>query len=885
MIIELVKGVALLLALSFLQSVNIRFWRDHKVAGQLTSGVLFGAICVVGMMTPIVVTPGVIVDARSVVLSMAGLFGGPLVGGLAAGIAVAYRFWLGGGGVGMAVTLMVSSVAFGLLYRHTVHRGWTRIGVVPLLVFGFLIHGIGFFLFIVFPVGNAQQGLANLALPMLLTFTPATLFLGLLLQDGERRHETELALRESESRFRNLLQDIPAVSVQGYAPDGTTRYWNKASERLYGYTAGEAIGRKLQDLIIPPEMREGVRQAMHQMFETRQPIPAGELSLLRKDGSRVPVFSSHAYVHQPGREPEMFCIDIDLSDRARADAELRIAATAFECPEGMIVTDAQLVILRVNRAFTDSVGYTEADAVGQTLALFNSGRHDAVFYSNMTERLQREGKWAGEIWSRRKSGEIFPEWINITAVMDKENQVSHYVATLTDITQRKAAEEQIRQLAFFDPLTALPNRRLLMDRLQRALGLSERNKRSGALLFIDLDHFKTLNDTRGHEKGDLLLQQVAKRLAGCVREGDTVARLGGDEFVIMLEDLDEMREIAAAEVKTVGEKIVTLLNQPYRLVDFDVHSTSSVGVVLYSGHSVSIDKLLTQADLAMYQAKSEGRNRIRFFDPAMQAVVNSRATLEADLREGILGAQFILYYQPQVDSGGCITGVEALLRWSHPARGMVSPADFIPLAEETGQILLLGNWVLEVACAQLVTWAQHPHSAHLTLAVNVSARQFREPDFARFLLDLLDGTGADPKRLKLELTESMLIDNLEDIVTKMTALRERGVSFSLDDFGTGYSSLSYLKRLPLDQLKIDQSFVRDVMSDPNDAAIAKTVVALAQSLGLAVIAEGVETEEQRDFLARHGCHAYQGYLFSRPLPLAEFEKFLGAGSDRVLLPA
>ena len=516
------------------------------------------------------------------------------------------------------------------------------------------------------------------------------------------------------------------------------------------------------------------------------------------------------------------------------------------------------------------------------IALGSSNASSRV-YADIHQQLQRSGQWAGEIWSRRQSGEVFPQWMNITAVMNEHKQVSHYVATLTDITQRKAAEEQIRQLAFFDPLTGLPNRRLLMDRLHRALAVSERNKSSGAVLFIDLDHFKTINDTLGHEKGDLLLQQVAKRLAGSIREGDTVARLGGDEFVVMLEELDTAREIAADEAKSVGEKILTLLNQPYRLIDFDFHSTSSIGVALYSGQSVPMDDLLKQADLAMYQAKSAGRNSMRFFDPAMQALVNTRAKLESDLREGILRGQFILYYQPQVDAFNHVTGAEALLRWLHPGRGMVSPADFIPLAEETGQILPLGNWVLETACAQLLAWAQQPVHAHLMLAVNVSARQFREPDFAHYLLGLLDYTGANPKKLKLELTESVLADNLEDIVTKMTALRERGVSFSLDDFGTGYSSLSYLKRLPLDQLKIDQSFVRDVLIDPNDAAIAKTVVALAQSLGLTVIAEGVETEAQRDFLARHGCHAYQGYLFSRPLPIEEFEQFLTTSSGRIPL--
>lgn len=688
-------------------------------------------------------------------------------------------------------------------------------------------------------------------------------------------------MRDSEARFRHLLNDIPGVCVQGYASDGTTLYWNKASESVYGYSAEEAIGQKLIDLIIPAPMRESVQQAMRKMFETGEPIPAGELSLVRKDGSSVLVFSSHAYLHQPQQEPEMFCIDIDLSERSRAHAELRIAATAFESQEGMIVTDPQKIILRVNKAFTESVGYTEEEAVGQSLALFNSGRHDDDFYARMHQELHEQRQWAGEIWSRRKNGEIFPEWITITAVVDEFDQVTHYVARLTDITHRKAAEEQIRQLAFFDPLTGLPNRRLLMDRLHRALNASARSKRRGALLFIDLDHFKTLNETLGHEKGDLLLKQVAERLVGCVRENDTVARIGGDEFVVMLEELDEVREVAGAEAKMVGEKIVALINQPFRLVDVDFHCTTSIGVAMYFGNSVPMDELLKQADLAMYRTKAEGRNGMRFFDPAMQSLVNSRAKLEADVRQGILLRQFVLYYQAQVDALGNVTGAEALLRWPHPVRGMVSPCEFIPLAEETGQILLLGNWVLETACEQLVEWSRHPARAHLTLSVNVSARQFYEKGFVDYVLGLIDYSGANPRKLKIELTESMLAEDLENIVSKMTILRARGIGFSLDDFGTGYSSLSYLKRLPLDQLKIDQSFVRDLLTDPNDVAIAQTIVALARSLGLSVIAEGVETDAQKQVLAQHGCYAYQGYLFSRPLPVLGFERFLETGSAHV----
>ena len=457
--------------------------------------------------------------------------------------------------------------------------------------------------------------------------------------------------------------------------------------------------------------------------------------------------------------------------------------------------------------------------------------------------------------------------------LNDAGRATRMVGTVQDITERKAAEDEIQQLAFSDSLTGLPNRRLLLDRLHQVLAAGARNRRQGALMLIDLDNFKTLNDTLGHDIGDLLLKQVAQRLATCVREGDTVARLGGDEFVVMLEGLSETPEEAATQTEVVGEKILATLNQPYRLAGYEYLSTPSIGITLFGNREISSDDLLKQADLAMYQAKAAGRNTLRFFDPQMQAVVIARAALESDLRQAVWQQQFLLYYQAQVDASGRCIGAEALLRWQHPERGMVSPAEFIPLAEESGLILPLGHWVLHTACRQLVAWAAQPALSHLTLAVNVSARQFGLPNFVEEVLALVDHTGADPYKLKLELTESLLLENAEDIIDKMMALKARGVGFSLDDFGTGYSSLSYLKRLPLDQLKIDQSFVRDILTDPNDAAIARMIVALARSMGLAVIAEGVETQAQRDCLGNNGCRSYQGYLFSRPLPPEAFDEF------------
>lgn len=443
-----------------------------------------------------------------------------------------------------------------------------------------------------------------------------------------------------------------------------------------------------------------------------------------------------------------------------------------------------------------------------------------------------------------------------------------------DISERKAIEKQIENLAFHDPLTNLSNRRLLLDRLAHILDTSARHRRISALLFIDLDNFKTLNDTYGHNHGDQLLQQVAQRLQKNVRKGDTLARFGGDEFIILLEDISIQTLEASIIAKTIGEKILQLLGQPY-LIDGNMHSiTTSIGVTLLSDAKEDIDGPLKRADLAMYQAKAAGRNALRFFDPQVQAAMEERLLLEADLRIAIAEQQFVLHYQPQILGSEQLTGAEALIRWQHPKRGMVSPLEFISLAEETGLILKIGRWVLDEACTQLAKWANQATYAQLTIAVNVSSRQFNQPDFVEQVLATLKTTGADPRLLKIELTESLLVSNFEEIIQKMLALKAVGINFSLDDFGTGYSSLAYLKRLPLDQLKIDQSFIKDILTNSNDAVIAKTIIALANSLGLSVIAEGVETEAQRNFLTQHGCPAYQGYLFSRPLPISVFEKLM-----------
>ncbi|MCK9283620.1 MAG: EAL domain-containing protein [Rhodocyclaceae bacterium] len=563
-----------------------------------------------------------------------------------------------------------------------------------------------------------------------------------------------------------------------------------------------------------------------------------------------------------------------LIKRRRAETDLRIAAAAFDSQEGIIVTDANSTILRANRAFCASTGYTPEELVGQTPRLFKSGRHNADFFRDMWDAIQRTGGWQGEIWDRRKNGEVYPKWLTISTVKAPGGSVTNYISMHTDISERKRAEEKINQLAFFDQLTALPNRTLLLDRLRQAITAGTRSDAYGALLFIDLDNFKTLNDSLGHHVGDQLLKQIAQRLAHGVREGDTVARLGGDEFVLILAGLSNDEQMAANSAETVAEKILAALNQTYQLGEVSHHGTASIGITLFKGDQASIDDLMKQADLAMYNAKTSGRNLIRFFDPSLEISVKERAALESGLRRALEEKQFLFHYQAQVAGAGRVTGAEVLMRWQHPQRGLLSPVEFIPLAEETGLILPMGQWALETACTQLALWAAQPALAHLVVAVNVSARQFHQDDFVDQVLAILQTTGANPQRLKIELTESLLVEKVEDMIAKMTRLKAKGVGFSLDDFGTGYSSLSYLKRMPLDQLKIDRSFVRDILTDPNDAAIARTIVALAESLGLDVIAEGVETETQCDCLTSLGCQAYQGYLYSRPVPLAEFELYV-----------
>ncbi|AVS70743.1 bifunctional diguanylate cyclase/phosphodiesterase [Paracidovorax avenae] len=699
----------------------------------------------------------------------------------------------------------------------------------------------------------------------------ATLLLVLLAASWRWRHA---ALKDP---FQTLF-DQAAVGVAQV--DTATRRFVRANARfcqILGYEPQELLALTVRDVTHQDDQAE-TEAVIDRLAAGGQQEYRYEKRYRRKDGQMVWAELRLAPMRNDRRQPaQHIAVVQDISDRkqmeaAQRDSEARLRQILYRLPVGVCLVARDGTLSFRNERFEQICRH--ADAVPSTVReWWEAVQPDAL------RREQAMADWdAACTVARAGDGTLPSREYAITCGDGSVRTVDMAgvlldgacLITMVDLSQHKAAEEEIHYLAYYDPLTQLPNRRLLVDRLQQALAASVRRGRCGAVLMLDLDNFKTLNETQGHERGDMLLRQVAQRLRGCVQNEDTVARHGGDEFVVVLEDLGQSPQGAAARAEEMGQKILAAMRHPFMLEGEAHHTTLSMGVTVFQGARETVDELLQRTDLAMYQAKASGRNALRFYDPQMQASVAARAALETDLRDGLGRGEFELFYQPQVHHGH-IVGAEALLRWRHPARGFVSPGEFIPLAEETGLILPLGEWVLRAACERLAQWSRHPVLSQISLSVNVSARQFHQGGFVGQVLAALAGTGAEGRRLKLEMTESLLQQDLEDTIQKMQQLRAYGVGFSLDDFGTGYSSLAYLKRLPLDELKIDQSFVRDVLTDPNDASIARTIVALGTSLGLRVIAEGVETEAQRVFLERNHCHAWQGYLLSRPVSADDFE--------------
>jgi diguanylate cyclase (GGDEF)-like protein/PAS domain S-box-containing protein len=675
-------------------------------------------------------------------------------------------------------------------------------------------------------------------------------------------HDAEIALLQ-------VLLDASLDAAIRIDSSGLIQGWNQQAESLFGWPRVEVMGRAFYDVVLPQRYRARLISAFARAQTPTLSSVRLETAGLHRLGHELAIELTLTMI-KTNRAVEYCAFFRDLSVRHQMERDLLLAQSSFESVEGMLILDADLSILKVNVAFSGITGYSATEAIGKKSSIIRLNQPDLRAFWEIKNRSPADMFWRGEVQDRRKNGETYPVKLSVMAVANESGHVSHFVLAFVDLSESRQSEDRLHRLSFYDALTELPNRMLMLDRLQQALISSERNQSHGAVLLIDLDDFKNLNDAMEHKIGDQMLIQVTQRLKGCLYTTDTLARLGGDEFVVILEELDAQSSIAAEKAEIVANRIIETFSEPFDLKGHSHPASAGIGICLFKGLAVEPSALVTRAETAMHHAKEVKYNAIRFFDAATQATLQTRFTLTEWMRQG-LPQQFALHYQIQTSSQGVPFGAEALIRWQHPEQGHISPALFIPLAEETGLIIQIGAWVLRRACEQLVLWSHRSAMQHLTLSVNVSPKQFHQSDFVQQVIDALEQTGANPARLELELTEGMMVRDVNAVIEKMLILKRHGVRFSLDDFGTGYSSLSYLKRFPIDQLKIDQSFVQSVLDDPHDAAIVRAVITLGQSLGMAVIAEGVESSAQCDFLRANGCKEFQGYLFGRPLAVAAFE--------------
>ncbi len=690
------------------------------------------------------------------------------------------------------------------------------------------------------------------------------------IEDVTALRATLQALEQAELRYRNIFEHASEGIFQTTG-DGRYLAANPALARLYGYSNPTELIADLSDIKHRLYVQPGRRDDFLQLIASEGEVINFESEVYRRNGSRIWISeNAHAVF---GADGELIFYEgtvRDITSRKATEDRLRMLAMVFSnSNEAIIVTDANNRIIATNPAFTELTGYSEAEVLGRNPRLLSAGSTEPEVFRSMWSSLHQHGAWQGELWDRRKSGEAYPKWLSISVVRDNAGRITHHIGSFIDISELKATQERIRHLAHHDTLTNLPNRFSLHEKLEQALSFCRRNNRQLALMLIDLDRFKTINDTLGHHAGDALLVQVADRLRATVRDSDIVARLGGDEFVVALPGINSPSDAAH-----LADKIARRISEPYQIIGQEQRTSPSIGICLYPNDAVEIGDLLKNADVAMYHAKAQGRGNYQFFTEDMHIAMTQRMTIEADLRLALERQEFVLHYQPQLDlRRGTIVGVEALIRWQHPTRGMVPPNEFIPVAEETGMIGAIGDWVLAEACRQLRAW-QDDGIQHLRMSINLSASQFMDKTLPDRIHELLGQYGLEAGLIDLEVTESMSMASPDESISVMRTLSGSGLTLSIDDFGTGYSSLAYLKLLPIRTLKIDRSFVKDIETDPNDADICDVTVLLAHKLGLEVVAEGVENEAQLKFLLSIGCEKVQGYLISRPLPAAQAEAFI-----------
>ncbi len=880
MILELIKAAAFLLALSMLQGFIVRLLRPRsRRLADTVSGAVFGGICVVGMMVPIRLLPGVIFDPRSVILSMAGLFGGMLTATIAAVMAGGYRIWLGGAGAPVGVAVVIVSTLLGLLFRHVTRTGRVKINVTSLLIFGLLLHIVEVLLFTQLPGTALHQTMKTVALPLILTFTPATVILGLLLKDIEHHLQTEADLQASQVRLSLHLKNTPLAAMT-WDRDFRCVQWNRAAQQIFGYTREEALGQRATELLVP----ECLKPKIDQVFQALLTQQGGERSTnenITKDG-RVIVCD---WYNSPITDPQGVPVGVisladDITELDRATRELKfknlLLTTQQEASvDGILSVDADGMIISANRRLLELWGLsgklvdTGVDEYLLKEALTKVANPEAFLekvnylYENRAESSDDEiAMLDGRILER-----------NSAPMLGPGGEYYGRLWMFRDITARKQTEELIWKQANFDTLTGLANRQMLHDRLEQEIKKAHRVGRRVAVLYLDLDQFKDVNDTLGHDIGDRLLIESTKRLYHCVREADTVARQGGDEFIIVMGDLPDM-----SGVDRVADEILKQLSFPFQLGTETAYVSASIGITFYPDDAARADDLLRNADQAMYAAKARGRNCYQYFTSSMQEHAVHRMQLVRDMRAAIApsdNVQFELFYQPIIDlSNGVIKKAEALIRWRHPERGLISPNEFIQLAEETRMILDIGDWIFREVTRQCAVW-RNRFDENFQVSINTSPVQYRSEDFrVRQWIDHMHTIGLPGEAIVVEITEGLLMETTGKVTGELLEFRDAGVQVSLDDFGTGYSSLAYLKKFDIDYLKIDQSFIRELEHGSDDMALCEAIIVMAHKLGIKVVAEGVETAEQRRLLVAANCDYAQGYHFAHPLPARDFEALL-----------
>ncbi len=865
--IELVKLAALLLALTLLLTFIYRAIGKDSTKARLSQGILYGLIAAIGMTMPINYAPGLIFDPRSVILSMAGFFGGPVGAIPAAIIASGYRYSLGGAGAMAGVLVICLSALAGVGAFYLRKRLIVKVTASHFLLFGLISHFIAMFGMIALPEKIMWVVIEKLSFPFFIIYPPVTLFLGYLLADIERKYDIEKQLRSSTAQLKTLFNTAPDLIWLKDA-QGAYILCNHIFERFIGVKEAQLKGTTDENYA-DHNLVKLIRAGDLKVIETGSQVVEEQWMTFAEGNRRVllevtksPVYDSNK--HLIG----VLGIAHDITKRSENEAKLRQSATVFENTlEGVYITDKNRNILDVNQSFINITGYQREEVIGSNPKVLSSGKHDKAFFDDMWQSINDTGQWRGEIWNKRKDQTIFPQWLTISCVKDNDANIVNYVAVFTDITGIKQSQSKLDYLAHHDTLTSLPNRLFFNQRLEQALNHAKRADSKLAILFIDLDRFKNINDSFGHIAGDHLLVSLSERLRSTLRLEDTLARISGDEFIILFEDVQCTDSLVGAI-----EKVMNVFANSFTVEGHNVRITASIGVSLYPMDGDNSTDLIRNADAAMYRAKDEGRNTYEFYTRDLTTKAFERVIMETELRDALSNDEFYLLYQPQFNLlTKRLVGLEALIRWRHPRMQFLPPDQFIPLAEDSGLINPIGEWVLLEACQQAKQWLDQGFDFG-RIAVNISGVQVNKGELFEIVSRTLKQTGLPASSLELEITESFIMKQAETAIIQLNKLRKLGVMLSVDDFGTGYSSLSYLKRLPVHKLKIDRSFVSDILEDSDDKSIVDAIIAMGNSLGLVVIAEGVETLAQEEYVFSSGCNEVQGYYYSKPIPPEEILK-------------